>query len=108
VLTGTGSYVLKMPLEVGNSWRGEHGGTTRVAEVGVSVNVPAGHFDGCVLTVEERFGDRPARYATTFCPDVGIVALEASSGAEAERAELKSYAPPVYIGPDGIDLTRVP
>jgi hypothetical protein len=44
--------------------------------------------------------------ATTFCPDVGIVLLEAASGAAIERAELKSYGPPVEIGPDGLSVTK--
>ncbi len=100
------AFVLKRPIEVGSSWRGEHGGQTRIIAVGAAVDVPAGHFDGCVQTLEERGGDRPTKYATTFCPDVGVVVLEAAAGANFERAELKTYGPPVAIGPDG--LKRIP
>jgi hypothetical protein len=96
-------YVLKQPLAVGATWRGEHGGTTRVLSIAASVEVPQGHFDGCVQTLEERLGDHPVRYATTFCPGVGVVLLEAASGASLERASLKSYAAPIDVGLDGVD-----
>ncbi|WP_437622052.1 hypothetical protein [Sorangium sp. So ce1151] len=102
----TGVYVLKEPIAPGTTWTGEHGGRARIAAVDAAVEVPAGRFTGCVQTVEERLGDRPARYVSTFCPDVGVVALEAASGASYEKAELKSYAPPVDVGPDG--LQRAP
>jgi len=100
--TGATAYVLKQPLTVGNHWRGEHGGTVELFAVDVSVTVPAGVFTGCVTTVEQRGGDRPLRVTTTFCPDVGIVELEVTSGAQLERASLKTYGPPVDIGPDGV------
>jgi hypothetical protein len=99
-------YVLKQPLSVGTKWRGEHGGWVEVAEVSAVVNVPAGTYQGCVKTVEQRGGDMPLRVATTFCPDIGIVVLEAASGGAFERAVLKSYGPPVELGPDGI--TKLP
>ncbi len=100
--TGAPVYVLKQPLTPGNRWRGEHGGTVEIVAVDASVTVPAGLFTGCVTTVEQRGGDRPLRVTTTFCPDVGIVQLEATSGAQLERASLRSYGPPVDIGPDGV------
>jgi hypothetical protein len=100
-----GAFILKEPLAVGASWRGEHGGVTRITSIDKAALVPAGRFTGCVETVEERRGDRPVRYATTFCPGVGVVALEAQAGAALERAELKSYAPPVSLGPDGVTRT---
>lgn len=97
-------HVLKAPLAPGTEWRGEHGGTVSITEVGASVTVPAGHFDNCVKTVELRGGDRPMQVATTFCPEVGIVLLEASSGAQLERAALESYGPPVDLGPGGVKV----
>ena len=96
------AFVLREPLAVGASWPGEHGGTARVVAAPVSAEVPAGRFDGCVQILEERLGDRPVRYLSTFCPGVGLVSLEASGGASYEKAELKSYGPPVQIGPDGL------
>ncbi len=62
---------------------------------------PAGHYDGCVQTLEERGGDMPRRWATTFCPEVGVVLLEVAAGANYERASLKSYAPPMRMKADG-------
>jgi hypothetical protein len=105
-ITPSGSYVLKAPLDATSTWRGENGGKTRILALNASVDVKAGHFAGCVQTLEERGGDQPVRYATTFCPDVGIVLLEAASGANLERAELKSYGAPTEVGPDG--LRRLP
>ncbi|WP_438040449.1 hypothetical protein [Sorangium sp. So ce128] len=98
----TGVFVLKEPIAPGTTWTGEHGGRARITAVDVAIEVPAGRFTGCVQTVEERLGDRPARYVSTFCPDVGVVVIEAAGGASHERAELKSYAPPVDMGPDGV------
>ena len=100
---GTPAYVLKQPLAVGATWRGEHGGTTRVLSTTATVDVPQGHYDGCVQTLEERGGDRPVKYATTFCPGIGVVLLEAASGASLERASLKSYAAPIEVGLEGTD-----
>lgn len=99
-------YVLKQPLQIGNRWRGEHGGWVAITEVDAQVQVPAGSYRGCVKTVEERGGDQPLRVSTTFCPEVGIVELEAASGAQYEKAVLTSYGPPVDLGPDGIK--RIP
>jgi hypothetical protein len=103
LVDGSPVYVLKQPLAVGTTWRGEHGGTTRVLSITASVEVPQGHFEGCVQTLEERLGDQPVKYATTFCPGVGVVMLEAASGASLERASLKSYAAPIEVGLDGVD-----
>ncbi len=100
---GSPAYVLKQPLAIGATWRGEHGGTTRVLSTTATVDVPQGHYDGCVQTLEERGGDRPVKYATTFCPAVGVVLLEAASGASLERASLKSYAAPIEVGLEGTD-----
>lgn len=100
------AYVLKAPLQVGNEWRGEHGGKSRVSAVDASVTTKAGSFTGCVVVSEQRLGDVPVRYDTTYCPDVGIVRLEASAGMNQERAELKSFGPPVDIGPDGLVRTQ--
>lgn len=93
----TGAFLLRAPLDVGTSWPGEHGGTTRIAAVDAEVKVPAGQYAACVRTIEE--GGRPpnVKYTTTYCPGVGMVLLEvAAPGAEAS-AELKSYAPPVIV-----------
>lgn len=100
---GEPSYVLKLPLAVGTTWRGEHGGQSRIINVDGVVQTPAGHYEGCVQTLEERLGDRPTRYSTTFCPEVGVVQIEVATGANFERASLKSYAPPMRMREDGTE-----
>ena len=92
-----GAFILKAPLDVGATWPGEHGGSTKVTRTDASPKVQAGSYSGCVETVEE--GGRPtgSKYVTTYCPGVGMVLLEiAVTGGEA-RAELKSYGAPVKI-----------
>lgn len=103
---GVWVHVFQLPVDPAATWRGEHGGKTRWEANGLSVDVKAGHFDGCGRVVEERGGDRPARFSTTFCPDVGVVLLEASQGETAERAELTYFGEPFDIGPEG--TKRVP
>ncbi len=99
-------YVLKPPLAVGTRWRGEYGGNVEIIKVDASIDVPAGRYSGCVQTLETRGGDKPLRVATTFCPDVGIVLLEAQSGGALESASLEYYGPPVQIGPDGVTISK--
>ncbi len=95
-------YVLKAPLTVGHKWRGQEGSWVEIVAVDAAVTVPAGAYTGCVKTLEQRAGDRPLRITTAYCPDVGIVLLEAVSGSVMERVALKSYGPPVDLGPDGV------
>lgn len=97
VMRDGGGYLLKLPLEAGNSWAGEHGGTTKIAAVDATVDVPAGRYSSCVRTVEDGGRSPGATYESTYCPGVGLVLLVAKApGAEA-RAALKSYAMPVKI-----------
>jgi hypothetical protein len=103
--TRSGAYILKSPLAIGASWRGDRG-LIRVTSIDASPVVPAGRFASCVETVEERRGDSPIQITTIFCPDVGVVVLQASSGMGVDRAELRSYAPPVDLGPDGLTVTK--
>jgi hypothetical protein len=97
----TAVYVLRLPLVVGNRWPGPEGSSVEIVAVDATAETPAGRFVGCVTTIEQRAGDRPIRITTTFCPEVGIVELEAASGAAVERAVLESFGPPVEIGPGG-------
>lgn len=94
-------YVLHAPLRVGATWPGAQG-PVHVAEVGVEVDTPSGSYQGCVRTVEEKTGDVPVLYGTTYCPDVGIVLFEATSGARHEQAVLRSRAVPADFRPDGV------
>ena len=102
---GARGYVLQAPLAVGKQWLSERGGMTRVTAVDVKVTVPAGTYSGCVTTEELRNGDAPMILNTTYCPDIGITVLSAEAGGKVERATLKTYGPPVDIGPDGMNLT---
>jgi len=104
-LTDRNAYVLKTPLTVGTTWRGEHGGISRIETVGTTITTGAGRFVDCLVTIEERGGDVQATYTTTFRPDVGIVVLDVEGGMQHERAKLESYGPPVSIGPPGTTLT---
>lgn len=92
-----GAFILKTPIDVGTSWPGEHGGTTRIATVDAAPKVPAGSYASCIVTIEE--GGRPpgARYTTTYCPGVGMVLLEVSMKGAESRAELKSYGAPARL-----------
>lgn len=92
-----GAFILKTPLDVGTSWPGEHGGTTRIASTDAAPKVPAGTYASCVQTLEE--GGRPAgsTYTTTYCPGVGMVLLEIKVQGGEARAELKSYGMPMQL-----------
>ena len=92
-----GAFVLKAPLEVGSSWPGEHGGTTRVEKTDAAVKVAAGSYAQCVKTVEEGGRLQGSRYAATYCPGVGMVLLEVQAAGGEARAELKTYGFPVKI-----------
>jgi hypothetical protein len=103
---GETAFVLKLPLAVGTKWRGEHGGQSRILDDAVSITTPAGHYEGCIQTIEERLGDHPTKYSTTFCPDVGVVQIDVATGGNFERASLKSYAPPMRMREDKLEIHR--
>lgn len=103
---GVWVFVFQLPIDPGASWRGEHGGKMRWDGASLAVDVKAGHFEGCARVVEERGGDRPARFLTTFCPDVGVVLLEAMQGEIIERAELSYFGEPLDLGPEGTKRTQ--
>jgi hypothetical protein len=92
-----GAFLLKAPIEVGATWPGEHGGTTRITSVDASPKVAAGSYSGCVETVEEGGRVPAARYTTTYCPGVGMVLLKVKAPGGDARAELKSYGFPIKI-----------
>lgn len=94
--------VFQVPVATGGpTWRGEHGGIARWDATDLAVEVPAGRFAGCARVVEERGGDRPGLWATTFCPGTGVVILEAAGAGAHERAELTYAGPPFDLGPEG-------
>jgi hypothetical protein len=92
-----GALILKGPAEVGTSWPGEHGGTTKIVSIDAAVDVPAGHYASCLVTVEEGGRLPGSRYETTYCPGIGMVLLVVRAGGSEARAELKSYGLPAKI-----------
>ncbi len=90
-----GAYVLRMPLEVGTSWPGEHGGTTSIVSVDAQVGVPAGSYGSCIETVEHVVPT--AEYRNTYCPGVGLVLLEVDTPRGNARIELRRYGAPVRL-----------
>jgi hypothetical protein len=100
----TGGYLLKAPLSVGATWKGQFG-EVRVTALDRAVDVPAGRFQNCVETVEEVRAPAQKKATTVFCPEVGMVLLQAEGTAEGEyelvRAVLRSHGP-------RIDLEELP
>lgn len=96
----TGGWLLKAPISEGAHFKGSFG-EVRVTSVARAIDVPAGHFKGCVETVEEVSAPVRKRATTIFCPDVGIVLLQAEGDVEGdygvERAALRSYGPRVDV-----------
>lgn len=94
-----GGWLLKAPLAVAAHFKGQFGEVV-VRSIDASVEVPAGRFSGCVETIEESPAVKK-RVVTVFCPDIGIVSLEAEGSVGDdyghERAVLRSYGPRVDI-----------
>lgn len=95
----TGGWLLKAPLQPAAHFKGQFGEVV-VRSIDATVEVPAGKFSGCVETIEESAAVKK-RVTTVFCPDIGIVSLDAegSIGDDygRERAVLRSYGPRVDI-----------
>jgi hypothetical protein len=95
----SGGYLLKPPLTEGATWKGRVG-TVRVVSLERSIEVPAGHFKGCVETQEESVATG-SKITTVFCPDVGIVLIDAQGQAEGdydrEVARLRYHGPAVDL-----------
>jgi len=99
----TGGWLLKSPLERGTRYRGGFGEVV-VEAIDREVEVPAGRYRGCVVIIEESVTGRK-KVTTTFCPDVGMVLMEAEgmigNDYGHERAALKSYGKRVDINDMG-------
>jgi hypothetical protein len=112
-----GGYLLKAPFTVGSTWKSKSG-TVRVVAVDQEIDVPAGHFTGCMRTVEESRVAGVSRSVTSvYCAHVGLVTLEATGGSEEgpsrETAILKSFGPRVNLTSTDVttttqDLTKPP
>jgi len=94
----SGGFLLVPPLEQGSEWTGASG-RVELSATEVAVDVPAGHFEGCLRTVElDTRGPLERRIVTSYCPDVGIARIEVDDGEQLERFELLSFGPRVDIG----------
>jgi hypothetical protein len=100
------SYVLKLPLETGNRWRGAHQSWVEIRRTDAAVAVPAGNFTGCIETLETRGGDVPLTIAALFCPEVGLVQRDIASGKKTERLTLRSYQAAFVLGPEGVRIYK--
>jgi hypothetical protein len=66
-------HLLKDPIELGARWEIPIGGIVRIAEVGATVEVPAGKFDDCIVVIE-ILGDIH-KVEWTYARDVGPVQM---------------------------------
>jgi hypothetical protein len=104
--SGGATHLLKAPLTPGTTWRGGNQSTVAVQRIEVALTVPAGRFEGCVETSETRGGDAPLAIVAVYCPEVGMVERSIASGGRKERLVLKSYGPPIDLGPDGVRILK--
>ncbi|MBM4356698.1 MAG: hypothetical protein FJ096_01175 [Deltaproteobacteria bacterium] len=100
------THLLKLPTVPGARWPGNHLSMIEVRRTDVTLTVPAGTFSGCVETHETRGGDAPLDVVAAFCPEVGMVERTVATGGKRERLVLKSYGPPVDVGPDGVRVIK--
>ena len=71
----SGTYLIKMPIEVGTEWPSDAGRTARITSTNTSVETPEGHRDNCVEIVENGSDDgRSIR--TVYCQDLGPVLVD--------------------------------
>lgn len=95
----SGGYLLKAPLSEGATWKGRSG-IVRLVNAHKSIQVPAGSFSDCLETVEEA-PNAGSKIITVFCPDVGIVLIDAQGQVgedfDRELARLRYYGPAVDL-----------
>ena len=91
----TGGFLLREPLAVGSTFRGDFG-QVRVTRVNHAVTVPAGAFEDCIETSEEMTTDAGTkRTVTAYCAGIGIALRETTAEQDdqvgSERIALKSW-----------------
>ncbi len=83
-----GGYLLKEPLEKGATFRGQFG-TVTITQLDMTLELPAGHFEHCLETIEES--TLPAKRATSvFCPGVGLAQFIVESDAADDLSRLEA------------------
>lgn len=68
-------WLLRDPIAVGTEWPSLSGRTARISSVTETVDVFAGHYEGCV-EVREEGGDSNRSIRTVYCQGVGPVLIE--------------------------------
>ncbi|MBE6616918.1 MAG: sigma-70 family RNA polymerase sigma factor [Ruminococcaceae bacterium] len=85
-------YMTVSGVDVGHTINGSNGVTLTFEAKDVTVDTPAGRFEGCELWTTREIDDwRPMRTDTYFKRGVGIVKQECILPAEIEARVLKSY-----------------
>lgn len=69
------TWLLRDPIAVGQSWPATHGRTARIESITESVDVTGGHYENCVLVLEEG-GESGQHVRTTYCMGIGPVIVE--------------------------------
>ncbi len=71
------AWLIRAPLVEGATWAGRGGRTARLASIDMTVETPAGTFDGCVEVVEMG-GKLELEVRTVYCPQVGPVRVSST------------------------------
>lgn len=69
------TWLLRDPIAVGQEWPSTQGRTARIESVTETVDVTDGHYDDCVVVMEEG-GESGHHVRTTYCLGVGPVIVE--------------------------------
>lgn len=70
-----GTYLLRVPIELGREWPAGLNAQARVTAVDQLLQTPAGAFESCAV-VTETGGDSGRKVTTTYCPGVGPTRVE--------------------------------
>ena len=71
------AWLIRAPLVEGATWAGRGGRTARLASIDMTVETPAGTFDGCVEVIEMG-GKLELEVRTVYCPQVGPVRVSST------------------------------
>ena len=74
-------FWLPRKVDVGVQWKSPYGRRSEIMEKNVSVETPAGRFDGCILLEEDGYAAATAIMKHYLAPGVGLVKSFAQKGA---------------------------
>lgn len=81
------TILLKAPIQVGTKWEVPDG-TKEITDVDVTVNTPAGEFQGCIA-ITGRYGE--STIVEYYKAGIGLVKREFTSGKTKVTSSLKRY-----------------